>query len=490
MRSTNGSSFASAPIARRSRSSSVGCSGKSDATCPSGPSPSSTRSSARRPELLRRTRARACVRPSSPRIRCTSGGARGGRAALRFAMPVVRALVVRRHAALVAPPELDARSSRARARPRARRRAPRRRAAGEHDRGRRARAASASTLRDDRARARRRRRCRLDAHSSPRASSLRALHRRLDRVQERGADARLLELADRGDRRPARRGHRLAQLDRVHPLVAQQLRRAEHRLHDELSSRPRATGRAGCRPRSSPRRAARSTRARSPRRAVIASIASSGTAHDAAEVRAARPRASASCSSPACAPGADARHALVHGRRRVRHRADDRHAVGRCAPRSCAVGIAAATESTVCSAVSRRADLAEQRLDVLRLHGEHDERRRPRSHPRSRSSPRRRSRSRSSATRASRRRDDDVGPAGAEQPGEQRLADACRRRGSRFARMAQRSYAARLVDGQQPARSRRAGTRSRARPTRRTGSSSSAVSQPSTGRPRSARERA
>ena len=38
-----------------------------------------------------------------------------------------------------------------------------------------------------------------------------------------------------------------------------------------------------------------------------------------------------------------------------------------------AVGIAAATESTVCSGVSSGADLAEQRLDVLRLHGEHDE---------------------------------------------------------------------------------------------------------------------
>src|SRR3954454_9891127 len=59
-------------------------------------------------------------------------------------------------------------------------------------------------------------------------------HRRLNRVQERGADAGLLELADRRDRRAAGRRHRLAQLDRMHALVAQLLRGAEHRLDDEL----------------------------------------------------------------------------------------------------------------------------------------------------------------------------------------------------------------------------------------------------------------
>src|ERR1700761_2289769 len=47
------------------------------------------------------------------------------------------------------------------------------------------------------------------------------VHRGLNRVQERGADAGLLELADRGDRRAARRGDRLAQLDRVHALIAE-----------------------------------------------------------------------------------------------------------------------------------------------------------------------------------------------------------------------------------------------------------------------------
>src|SRR5579862_4421978 len=60
-----------------------------------------------------------------------------------------------------------------------------------------------------------------------------ARHRRLHGIQKRSADAGLLELADGGDGGAARRGHRLAQLDRVHAEVAQLLRRAEHRLHDE-----------------------------------------------------------------------------------------------------------------------------------------------------------------------------------------------------------------------------------------------------------------
>src|SRR5207302_1168922 len=51
-------------------------------------------------------------------------------------------------------------------------------------------------------------------------------HRGLDRVQERGAHTRLLELADRGDRGAAGRGDGLAQLDRVHLLVAELLRGA------------------------------------------------------------------------------------------------------------------------------------------------------------------------------------------------------------------------------------------------------------------------
>src|SRR4051812_29766217 len=58
-------------------------------------------------------------------------------------------------------------------------------------------------------------------------------HRGLNRVQEGGADAGLLELADGGDRRPTRRRDGLAQLDRMYSLVAQLLRRPEHCLDDE-----------------------------------------------------------------------------------------------------------------------------------------------------------------------------------------------------------------------------------------------------------------
>jgi hypothetical protein len=61
-----------------------------------------------------------------------------------------------------------------------------------------------------------------------------AEHRRLDRVQERGADARDLELADRGGGRASGRCHHLPQLDRVHAQVAHLLRRPQHGLHDEL----------------------------------------------------------------------------------------------------------------------------------------------------------------------------------------------------------------------------------------------------------------
>src|SRR6185312_14319174 len=58
-------------------------------------------------------------------------------------------------------------------------------------------------------------------------------HRRLNRVQERRPHSRLLELANRGDRRASRRGDGLAQLHRVHLLVAQLLGGAEHRLDHE-----------------------------------------------------------------------------------------------------------------------------------------------------------------------------------------------------------------------------------------------------------------
>src|SRR5580765_5679676 len=64
------------------------------------------------------------------------------------------------------------------------------------------------------------------------AELARSRHCRLDRVQERGAHAGLFELADRGDRCPARGGDRFAQLDRMDLLVTQLLGGAEHRLHD------------------------------------------------------------------------------------------------------------------------------------------------------------------------------------------------------------------------------------------------------------------
>ena len=71
--------------------------------------------------------------------------------------------------------------------------------------------------------------------------------------------------------------------------------------------------------------------------------------------------------------GAEPGDPLVHGRRGVRHRAHDGDA-GREPLSMRAVGIAAATESTVCSGVIERADLAEERLDVLGLDGDDDER--------------------------------------------------------------------------------------------------------------------
>ena len=57
---------------------------------------------------------------------------------------------------------------------------------------------------------------------------------RLDRGQERGPHPVPLQLPDRGDRRPARRGDRLAQDHRVLAGLAQHGRRAVHRLDDHL----------------------------------------------------------------------------------------------------------------------------------------------------------------------------------------------------------------------------------------------------------------
>src|SRR4051794_19334750 len=63
---------------------------------------------------------------------------------------------------------------------------------------------------------------------------LAALHGGVDGVEEGGAHAVDLELADGADRGAAGRGDHLPQLDRVDALVAQELRRPEHRLDDEL----------------------------------------------------------------------------------------------------------------------------------------------------------------------------------------------------------------------------------------------------------------
>ena len=259
---------ASAGSARRSRSSRVGCPGKSEATWPSGPIPSRTRSRVA-PASASSYSAAAASAPSSPRIRCASRGCRREVVEQLLAgEEVVRALVVRRDAALVAPPERGA--------------APvglalggelvgaaRRLTAGEHDRLPGA-SRRDELVRDDRggflahpppARARRRGASRVALRQL-----LRPLHRGLDRVQERGPHACPLELADRPDRRPARRGDLLAQLDRVHASRRAAGARCRASSGRRVASRSRARARAGCRPRSSPRRAGRSTRGRSRRR--------------------------------------------------------------------------------------------------------------------------------------------------------------------------------------------------------------------------------
>src|SRR6266542_2322956 len=56
----------------------------------------------------------------------------------------------------------------------------------------------------------------------------------VDGVQERSSDPGLLEVPDGHDGGSPRRSHHLPQLDRVLPRVSQHLRRAHHRLDDEL----------------------------------------------------------------------------------------------------------------------------------------------------------------------------------------------------------------------------------------------------------------
>ena len=81
---------------------------------PSGPRPSRSRSSST-PSSAASSSSAASAGSSSPRIRCTSRGCRLEPVEQRLLRePVVRALVVRRHAALVAPPEARPCSSRAR----------------------------------------------------------------------------------------------------------------------------------------------------------------------------------------------------------------------------------------------------------------------------------------------------------------------------------------------------------------------------------------
>ena len=107
-RSTHGSSPAGPLVARRSSTTSCGEPGKSDAMWPSGPSPSSSRSSSTSCECVvelvgglgRRQLAADPVHLGRRRLEPVEQGL--GRE------PVVRALVVGRDASLVAPPERDA----------------------------------------------------------------------------------------------------------------------------------------------------------------------------------------------------------------------------------------------------------------------------------------------------------------------------------------------------------------------------------------------
>ena len=199
---------------------------------------------------------------------------------------------------------------------------------------------------------------------------------------------------------------------------------------------------------------------------MIASIASSGT-------RTTRPRCAQHVFRQrevlvaGMRAGADARHALVHDRRRVRHRPHDGHAVGDARLDVRGRDRRRDREDGLLGCEQRPISL-EQRVDVLRLHRDDDDRGAADRVARSTVVASTPWRSCSSATRSSRRRgDDDVAPAGAEQAGEQRLADAAAA-DDRDALAWRRGYAARGVTARARANSRRADTRSRARPTRRT----------------------
>ena len=207
------------------------------------------------------------------------------------------------------------------------------------------------------------------------ASSRGALGRGGDRVQERRADAGALELADRPGRRPAGRRHCFPELDRVHLLVPKEPRAAEHRLHDELrrdvageaEQQPRLDHRLG--EEREVRRAG--TGERSDRVHVFLCDAHDGP--EMAERRGRHPRgpfvaresppqipAMPSCTS-AGAFGIARTTRAPSGKPRLDH------------PRS---STPAATESSVWSGSTDVCVSVQQAGDVLRLDGEHDERRR------------------------------------------------------------------------------------------------------------------
>ena len=241
------------------------------------------------------------------------------------------------------------------------------------------------------------------------------------------------------------------------------------------SSRSPARGRAAGRPRSSPRRAARSTPGPSPETAVIASIASSGTSTTSPTARSTVP-ARSRCSRSRVAAGAHAGDPLVHRRRRVRHRADDRARRRRGGARSTPSGsppqprarsarrvsrwpISPSSVSMSCgltASTTTSAPLIASAFEVV-------------------ASTPCRSRQLERALLAA-RRGDDVGPVGATQPGEQRFADLAGPEDRDPHRASLR-----VRRGIPPA-----GTRSRARPTPRTARAARRSPPPRRCRPQSA----
>ena len=255
-----------AATTRRSRSSSAGAFGNSDAACPCGPL------GARAPDA--RPSSSLVVfapRPPPRRARPSSGAPWAAlsirSSSLSFTREVVRALVVGRHAALIAPPEPSPCSSGS-VEPRGQLvRGPGRVAArpardlpgagGLHEQlgcGAPRLLAVCRKFED---------RC----SGPPFGQLFRALHGRPDRVQESGTHACALELADRPNRRslPATSPSRAASTGCI-SSSRRSFAVPEHRLDDELGPDFAREPEARSRPRSSPPPGARSTRGRSPRR--------------------------------------------------------------------------------------------------------------------------------------------------------------------------------------------------------------------------------